>query len=73
MWMPAACAMHAYILWWGLMRDSLICIYMRDSLICRFVMVGGGKVGVGVANPRASYIYIYIYKKYMMKAAMNIR
>ena len=42
------------------MRDSLICIYMRDSLICRFVMVGGGKVGVGVANPRASYIYIYI-------------
>jgi hypothetical protein len=23
--------------------------------------VGGGKVGVGVANPRASYIYICMY------------
>ena len=31
------------------------------GLIGRLYMVGGGKVGVGVTNPRASYIYIYIY------------
>ena len=49
---------HAYILWWGLMRDSLVQTWA--SWCCRFYMVGGGKVGVGVANPRASYIYIYI-------------